>query len=130
MRSVFVISIICLFALPARAELTVCNYTPQSAKVALGYFGGTAWSSRGWWFIPPRACREVLPGPLKARYYYLYATDDLAGTWDGHSGFCVAAANKFEIRGRANCASHGYDRKGFFRIDTGQASNYTQRLSE
>ena len=130
MRRIFAALALYLAALPALAGLTVCNHTSQSTKVALGYFGGSAWSSRGWWIIKPGNCRQVLPEPLNARYYYLYATDDSSGAWDGRSGFCVAAAGKFDIKGRADCANHGYDRKGFFRIDTGQATNYTQSLSE
>jgi uncharacterized membrane protein len=130
MRNILVALAFCLFALPARAGLTVCNHTPQLAKVALGYFGGSAWSSRGWWFIPPQSCRKLLSDALNARYYYIYATDEMSGTWDGGTGFCVAASNKFEISGRADCASHGFDRKGFFRIDTGQLPDYTQTLSE
>jgi uncharacterized membrane protein len=121
---------LCLYAIPATAGLTVCNHTALSTKVALGYFGAPVWSSRGWWVIPRGTCRQVLAGPLNARYYYLYATDDSSGAWDGRAGFCVATANTFEIKGRADCASHGYDRKGFFRIDTGQSRDYTQSLSE
>ncbi len=50
--------------------------------------------------------------------------------WDGKNGFCVGEADTFQIRGRADCAGHGYDRKGFFEIDTGQARDYTQTLSD
>jgi uncharacterized membrane protein len=54
----------------------------------------------------------------------------LAGSWDGRNGFCVSPAGTFTIKGRADYESHGYDRKGFFEVDTGQSPNYTQNLSE
>lgn len=130
MRTALAALLSCLITLPAWAGLKVCNKSAHEAKVALGFHGATAWSSRGWWVIPPRTCREILSGSLDARYYYLYATDEFSGSWDGSNGFCVSAANAFEIRGRADCENHGYDRKGFFQVDTGEAPSYTQNLSE
>lgn len=96
----------------------------------MGRFDGEAWSSDGWWTIAPKTCREVIAGSLKARYYYLFATDDDKGSWDGRFAFCVAATDRFAIRGRADCESHGFDRRGFFEIDTRQAPDYTQTLSD
>jgi uncharacterized membrane protein len=130
MRTVLAALILSLIVVPAEAGFKVCNKTPHEAKVALGRFDGTAWTSRGWWTIPAKGCTELLPGALDARYYYLYATDDASGSWDGRRGFCVSAATSFEIRGRADCESHGYDRRGFFQIDTGQARDYTQSLAD
>lgn len=121
---------LCLIALPAWAGFKLCNHSPHAVKVALGYFDGTAWTSRGWWTVTPKTCQELVSGPLQARYYYVYANDGGAGSWDGHNGFCVAASASFVIKGRADCEGHGYDRKGFFGIDTGQARDYTQTLSD
>lgn len=115
---------------PAEAGFKVCNKTPHDTKVALGLFDGSAWSSRGWWTVPAHACRELLPEILKARYYYVFATDGEAGTWDGKMGFCVSPADTFSIKGRADCESHGYERRGFFEVDTGQARDFTQTLSD
>src|ERR1700722_464281 len=117
-------------SLPAQAAFTVCNKTAHPARVALGRFDGSAWISRGWWTIAAKACDSLLPGPLDARFYYLYATDGGSGSWGGARGFCVAQSDKFEIAGRADCVGRGFDSKGFFEIDTGQASNYTQSLSD
>lgn len=108
----------------------MCNKTAHDTKLALGLYDGATWSSRGWWTVPAESCREILPGPLSSRFYYLYATDNGSGSWDGRKSFCVAAADSFVIRGRGDCEAHGYDRKGFFEIDTGQARDYTQTLSE
>jgi uncharacterized membrane protein len=117
-----------LAATPARAGLTVCNKSAAPAKVALGRFNGTEWMSEGWWQIPPNHCSELAAGRLDARYYYLYATDGAAGTWEGKSRFCAAPAERFAIVGRGACAARGYDRKGFFEIDTGDNFNWTQTL--
>ncbi len=114
---------------PADARLTVCNKSASAATVALGRFGGTDWMSEGWWAIAPGACADLITGPLNARYYYLYATDGRTGTWEGGKGFCTAA-RKFSIVGRARCAGRGYDRKGFFQIDTGQKQDWTQSLAD
>ena len=130
MRTVLAALLTCLIALPAWAGFKVCNKTPHEAKLALGFQSQSSWTSRGWWVIKPKTCVEILSGPLDARYYYLYATDEAAGGWDGRNGFCVSPARSFTIRGRADCESHGYDHKGFFEVDTGQAANYTQNLSE
>ncbi len=124
-----VLLVFCLAAAPAAAGFKVCNRTPHEAKVAIGFYDGTAWSSRGWWTVAPKACTVLLPKPLDGRYYYLYATDN-AGSWDGKTGFCVATTDMFSIRGRGECEAHGFDRKGFFEIDTRAAQDYTQTLSD
>jgi uncharacterized membrane protein len=114
---------------PAQAAFNVCNKATAKARVAIGRFDGTAWTSMGWWSIAPKSCTGLLTGPLDARYYYLYATDGAAGTWEGSKHFCVAPNAKFSISGRANCSQRGYDRRGFFEIDTGGAPDWTQTLS-
>jgi uncharacterized membrane protein len=120
----------CLIAWPAMAGLKVCNRTEHATRTALGYFNGAAWVSRGWWTLAPKTCLDLHPGPLDARFYYLYATDGTPGSWGGRFAFCVAASADFSISGRADCVAHGYDRRGFFEVDTGQARDYTQNLSD
>ena len=92
-------------------------------------FDGTGWSSEGWWTIQPKACAGLLTGPLQGRYYYLYATDGAAGTWEGKTHFCVAPNARFKAAGRGNCAKRGFDRRGFFEVDTGKKPDWTQSLS-
>lgn len=119
-----------LLAQPAFAGLTVCNNTTRPAKLALGRFDGIRWTSQGWWTIAGRHCAVVIPAPLDARYYYLYASDGGPGSWDGGHSFCTAAADTFEISGRGDCAGRGYDRKDFFEVDTGEKPDFTQFLSD
>ena len=114
---------------PALAGFSVCNQTNLATRVALGWFNGKAWTAQGWWSVAPHACRALLTGPLDARYYYLYASDGKAGLWDGHTMFCTAPKSSFRAEGRANCAGRGLDRRGFFQVDTGRASDWTQTLS-
>jgi uncharacterized membrane protein len=115
---------------PAQAALTVCNASARPVKVAIGRFDGADWTSQGWWTIAPRACAAVVATSLNARFYYLFASDGGSGSWDGTHGFCVSSAGKFEITGRGNCPARGFERKGFFEVDTGSAANYTQTLSD
>ena len=124
-----VLALILVSTVSARADFTVCNKADITAKVALGQYNGTTWESRGWWTIPSRKCETLIPGRLNARYYYLYGTDGESGTWNGGTYFCTLAEPKFAITGRGNCAARGYDRKGFFAIDTGNSPNWKQSLS-
>jgi uncharacterized membrane protein len=113
----------------AWANFNICNKTSLAVRVALGRFDGTNWSSQGWWTIGPQKCAGLLTGPLDARYYYLYATDGAAGTWEGRTHFCVTPSAKFLAPGRADCTRRGFDQRGFFEVDTGKASDWTQTLS-
>ena len=116
-------------AAPALADFHVCNKTGLPTRVAIGHFDGTHWTSEGWWTIKPKTCAGILTGALDARYYYLYATDGAAGTWEGKTHFCVAPQARFRAVGRANCAGRGFDRRGFFEVDTANKPDWTQNLS-
>jgi uncharacterized membrane protein len=129
MRPIFLaLAALVLAAGPAAADMKVCNKTSKPAKVALGRFDGKQWTSQGWWTIAAKDCAKLISGPLDARFYYLYGTDGASGTWDGGNGFCTTASDKFSIAGRGSCAQHGYDRKGFFEVDTGNNLSWTQAL--
>ncbi len=129
MRLILLILAVLATAVPAEASFSVCNRGNHMARVALGRFNGRDWESDGWWTVKPGACARLLIGTLEARYYYLYATDGGTGGWDGGHGFCVANG-KFAILGRGSCAARGYERKGFFQVDTGNAPDYTHKLSD
>jgi|SRR5579871_815580 len=127
----FLLALLALVSLmsPAEARLAVCNRSDRAATVALGRFNGTDWMSEGWWTVAPSACADLIKEPLDARYYYLYASDGASGTWDGGKVFCTGGG-KFSIVGRARCSARGFDRKGFFEIDTGEKPDWTQSLSD
>jgi uncharacterized membrane protein len=117
------------FAGSALASFSVCNKTGQDVRAALGRFDGTNWTSEGWWTVKAGGCAALLTGPLQGRFYYLYATDGAAGIWDGKTHFCVAPDRRFKAVGRDGCARHGFDRRGFFAVDTGKKPDWTQTLS-
>jgi uncharacterized membrane protein len=120
---------LCALAEPAFAAFTVCNKTSLPVRTAIGHFDGTNWTSEGWWAVQPNACVPILTGPLQGRFYYLYASDGAAGTWEGKTHFCVAPEKRFRSVGRDGCAKRGFDRRGFFEIDTGKKPDWTQTLS-
>ena len=114
---------------PALAAFNVCNRTGLPTRLAMGRFDGKSWASEGWWTIRPKSCVAILTGPLQGRFYYLYASDGAAGTWEGKTRFCVSPDRRFKAVGRGNCARHGFDSRGFFEVDTGKKSDWTQSLS-
>jgi uncharacterized membrane protein len=124
------VALLMAFLVPADAALTVCNKSAHGVKVAVGRFDGVNWMSKGWWALAPKACAPVVEGALDSRFYYLYATDGGSASWDGPRSFCVAASDKFEIAGRTHCQARGFDRRGFFEVDTGRRMNYTQSFSD
>lgn len=130
MRFALALAVLVAATVPAQAGLKVCNKAAHPARVALGRFDGKQWSSEGWWKIDPKKCAELIAGKLDARYYYLYATDGALGTWDGGKSFCTGTADKFFVPGRAACTQRGFDRRGFFEVDTGNRLDVTQSLSD
>jgi len=130
MRFALALALLLAATASAEANFTICNKGTREARVAIGRFNGTRWSSEGWWHVPAKKCAELIAGRLDARYYYLYATDGAAGTWAGGKSFCTGTADKFSILGRGDCLAHGFDRRGFFEVDTGNLLNWTQSLSD
>lgn len=115
---------------PARAELRVCNETANLISVALGYRAERGWMSEGWWQTPPGDCRTLYQGDLQQRFYYLYAVDDIGGgAWDGQVFMCTRDET-FTIFGVEDCLARGYERTGFFEIDTQNRSDWTLQLTE
>lgn len=119
-----------LFPSEARADLRVCNQTQNTISIALGYRAESGWQSEGWWVANPEACATVYQGPLDARYYYLYAVDDIGGgAWDG-SVFMCTQDSSFTIFGVEDCLARGYERTGFFELDTEDKIDWTLQLTE
>ncbi len=117
-------------ASPASADLRLCNKTESQVGVAIGYRDKTEWSTEGWWNIASKTCETLIPGHLSSRYYYVYAIDyDQGGEWGGRAFMCTRE-KEFTIRGIADCVAHGYERTGFFEIDTGEQRSWTVQLTE
>jgi uncharacterized membrane protein len=117
-------------ATPALANFRLCNNTSSRVGVAIGYKDAQGWTTEGWWNLPSRTCETILKGNLVARYYYVYAVDyDRGGEWMGQAFMCTRD-KEFTIRGIDNCLARGYDRTGFFEVDTGEQSTWTVQLTE
>jgi uncharacterized membrane protein len=117
-------------ASPAAADFRLCNNTASRVGLAVGYKDAQGWTTEGWWNLPARTCETVLKGNLVARYYYVYAIDyDRGGEWMGQAYMCTRD-KEFTIRGIGDCLARGYDRTGFFEVDTGEQRAWTVQLTE
>ncbi len=117
-------------AAPARADLRMCNNTANRVSVALAYTDGKGWVSEGWWNLKTLDCVTLLRGALAAEYYYVYAMDERGGEWKGKAFMCTSD-REFKIVGRQDCYVRGYDRTGFFEVNTGKdAKSWTVQLTD
>jgi uncharacterized membrane protein len=125
-----VVSILASSTSPAAADFRLCNNTAGRIGVAIGYKDADGWTTEGWWNLPARTCETILKGNLVARYYYVYAIDyDRGGEWMGQAFMCTRD-KEFTIRGIGDCLARGYDRTGFFEVDTGEQRAWTVQLTE
>jgi uncharacterized membrane protein len=121
---------IVLSAQSAHADFRLCNNTGSRVGVALGYKDGEGWMTEGWWNISARSCETLLRGSLVARFYYVYAVDyDRGGEWSGQAFMCTRD-KEFTIRGIEDCLARGYDRTGYFEVDTSEQRSWTVQLTE
>ena len=117
-------------AASARADFRLCNNSGTRISVSVAYTDGAEWVSEGWWNLKASACEVILRGPLAAQFYYVYAMDERGGEWKGRAFMCTKD-HEFRISGRDDCFSRGFDRTGFFEIDTGKdAKNWTVQLTD
>ena len=115
---------------PAKADFRLCNNTGSRVGVAIGYKDNEGWTTEGWWNVSSRSCETLLRGALVARYYYIYAVDyDRGGEWAGKAYMC-SREKEFTIRGTENCLARGYDRTGFFEVDTNEQRSWTVQLTD
>jgi len=114
----------------ALADLTLCNATGSRVGVAIGYRDGDGWASEGWWNVSSQTCETLLRGDVPSRYIYVHAVDyDRGGAWIGTNFLCTHEKS-FAIRSAEDCETRGYARTGFFEVDTGDAKEWTIRLTD
>src|SRR6202043_2002772 len=124
------LAFLCLWNGPAAADFRLCNNTSSRVGIALGYKDAEGWTTEGWWNVSSRACETLLRGTLVARFYYIYALDyDRGGEWSGQAFMC-SRDKEFTIKGTENCLARGFDRTGFFEVDTGEQRAWTVQLTE
>ncbi len=110
--------------------LRLCNKTGSRVGVAIGYKEGPRWTTEGWWNITAASCETLMAGPLVSRFYYIYAIDyDQGGAWGGKAMLCTRD-KMFTIHGIEDCVARGFERSGFFEVDTGEQRSWTVQLTE
>jgi uncharacterized membrane protein len=125
-----VLAAMCLWSSPAAADFRLCNNTGSRVGIAIGYKDSEGWTTEGWWNLAARSCETLVKGQLVARYYYVYAVDyDRGGEWSGKAFMC-SRDKEFTIRGIEDCLARGYDRTGFFEVDTSEQRSWTVQLTE
>jgi uncharacterized membrane protein len=115
---------------PHRRHPPSARLIASRVGIALGYKDAEGWTTEGWWNVSSRSCETLLKGTLVARYYYIYALDyDRGGEWSGQAFMC-SRDKEFTIKGTENCLARGFDRTGFFEVDTGEQRAWTVQLTE
>ena len=115
---------------PRRRDFRLCNNTSSRIGIAIGYKENETWTTEGWWNIAARSCETILRGGLVARFYYIYAVDyDRGGEWSGQAYMC-SREKEFTIKGTEDCLARGFDRTGYFEVDTGDQPSWTVQLTE
>ncbi len=110
--------------------LRLCNRTASRVGVAIGYKENRQWITEGWWNVAKDSCETLVAGALVSRFYYIYAVDyDQGGVWGGKAAMCTRD-KMFTIRGIEDCVARGYERSGFFEVDTGEQKSWTVQLTE
>ncbi len=94
-------------AVPAHAELTLCNRTSYRMDAAIGLEKRANVATRGWFTIDPGACKQVVDGPFDAEMVYVHTrTPPVYGSaplpQDGNAGFCIRDGS-FEIANARGC---------------------------
>ena len=116
----------------AQADLRVCNKTTSRVGIAIGYKADARLDHRG--LVDgqiPTAARRSSPARSSAAIYYMYAVDyDQGGEWGGNSAFFCTQEKEFTIEGVSDCVARGYQRTGFYEVDTGNQESWTIQLTE
>src|SRR6201985_3571325 len=125
-----VLAFLCLGNDPAAADFRLCNNTSSRVGIALGYKDAEGWTTEGWGNVSSRSCANLLKGALVALFYYIYALDyDRGGEWSGQAYMC-SRDKEFTIKGTENCLARGFDRTGFFEVDTADQRAWTVQLTD
>jgi uncharacterized membrane protein len=124
-------------AVPAFADLKICNRTSYVINAAVGYESGTQMLTRGWTRLIPGDCGTALEGRLSQPAYFLYARSSRAHSgparaWGGRIRLCAKETN-FAIDvpvGAAHCGSDDAFLMPFASLPTGHKASWTTTLTE
>ncbi len=115
---------------PAEAAFNVCNKTKLTARVSLGRFDGTNWTSEGWWTIKAAdLCRH--PDTARCRAAFIISMPAMAPPAPGKARPVSASrpTAALERRDGMIAPSRGFEPPGLFEVDTGKKPDWTQTLS-
>jgi uncharacterized membrane protein len=109
------------------------NLKDQQVNVAIVTNDGNSWIITGWYAVDPgqRVC--VVSGDLTNQYYYYYAFN-ADSRWEGDNYYYVDPQHAFSYDTQdsaavSNAEQQGYERRGFYQIDTGNNTSYVMRLN-
>jgi len=121
-------------ALPAHGQLRLCNRMEETLNIAVGFPVSGEWVSCGWYQAVSGECITAISS-LTNRYYYVHfpnttdaRRDNVSRGWDADTYFCVTR-KAFSILDHGDCASRGYERRGFSKVDTGRYRTYRLDLT-
>ena len=118
------------FALPAHAQLEICNKTAAPFSLAIAFETDTDVVSQGWWTIDPDKCEKVIKTELTHQYYYHYVVSRALGVeWAGTFNFCSNDDPQFRISGSSACEQRNYHTTGYRQINVGTNKAYTLDVS-
>lgn len=124
------VSVISKDAVSNQYGLRLCNKTDSQVGIAIGLKHTKEWKTEGWWNLTANECQILLEGDLIAQYYYVYAIDyERGGEWGGNTFMCTRE-KEFVIEGVSECVVRGYEKTGFFEVDTGIQKSWTVQLTE
>ena len=84
---------------------------------------------KGWWNIDSGSCAEPIGDSIKDDVVYVYASSS-NDTWSGSYYYCVDTAYKFNYTDeQADSTCPTGTKRGFFKVDTGDYTNYTESLT-
>ncbi|MCV6546021.1 MAG: DUF1036 domain-containing protein [Cohaesibacter sp.] len=114
----------------AKADLRVCNRTESTVGLAIGYQLNGEWISEGWWNLEKDECDTVLMGDLVSTKFLVHAIDyDKGGKWVGKNFMCTQD-KQFTIKGVKECVARGFEKTGFYEVDTAGKQDYTVQLTD
>lgn len=104
-------AVLCALALPARADLQLCNRMSYVVEAALAIDDKGVTATRGWLRVDPGTCRAAIQGDVQAEAIYVHARAlAVYGAsplpQGGHADFCVAQDN-FTLASARACTRPG-----------------------
>ncbi len=115
---------------PALADLKFCNSTQSRVGVSIGYQDCRRLGDRGVVEHRVAGLRNALER-CGAEPVYLRPRRGLRSRWGmGGTNFMCTGRQNVCHPGVQDCPKRGYKRTGFFEVDTGEAQEWTVRLTD